>query len=213
MIERPNFIAIEGTIGAGKTSLAKMLAERYDAKLLLEGFEENEFLPKFYKHPERYAFTTELAFLAERYQQLNYGSAEPNLFHQITVSDYFLSKSLIFASVNLQDDEYRLFRKLFDLMFRAIIKPELLIYLYLPVDKLRKNIAKRGRIFENSIAPDYLDSLQKTYLEFLKNDCKDLNVIILDVSRVDFVNDSQAFDRLVKIIEKPISNRFIEVVV
>jgi deoxyadenosine/deoxycytidine kinase len=213
MEAKNNFIAIEGTIGAGKTSLAHMLAKRYGAKLLLEGFEENEFLPKFYKNPDRYAFQTEMAFLAERYHQLNYGSTEPDLFHQTTVSDYFLSKSLIFASVNLKDDEYRLFRRLFDLMFKAITKPDLLIYLYHSVDKLRENIDKRGRSYEKSIAEDYLDSLQKTYLEFLKNECKDLNIIILDISSIDFVKDASSFQKMVNIIEEPRANRLIEVVV
>ena len=163
-----NYISIEGTIGAGKTTLAEMLSSHYGADLILEQFEDNPFLPKFYEEPERYAFPVELTFLAERYQQIKRRNVGPNLFNQLAIGDYFLSKSLIFAGTNLKEDEYRLFRELFDIMFQSIPKPDLLIYLYAPVEKLQENIKMRGRAYEQDIESAYLEQIQNQYLEFLR---------------------------------------------
>lgn len=198
-----SFIAIEGNIGAGKTTLSRMLAEHYGAELLLEGFEDNAFLPKFYREPERYAFPLELSFLADRFHQLNTDAAGPNLFTNLTISDYFLSKSVIFAKTNLGPDEYKLFRQLFDIMFDRIPKPDLLIYLYAPVDKLLRNIRRRGRRYEQNIAPDYLDNLQRQYLDFLRKQSGQMRIHLLDTSNIDFVQNRPDFESILSIIETP----------
>ena len=200
-----SYISIEGTIGAGKTPLAKMLATHYGAKLVLEQFENNEFLPKFYNEPERYAFRVELSFLAERYKQRKSHALGPNLFNDLTVADYFLSKSLVFASSNLKEDEYKLFREVFDIMFHTVPKPDLLVYLYVPIEKLLSNIRKRGRRYEQNISFEYLQLIQDQYLEFLRKYSDQLKVLILDVSELDFVKNEQDFNSIVNIIEKPIS--------
>lgn len=197
-----NFIAVEGNIGAGKTTLAKMLARHYKADLVLEGFEDNAFLPKFYKDPERYAFPVELSFLADRYQQLNQRGIGPNLFSSLTVSDYFISKSLIFARTNLSEDEYRLFWQLFEIMFQSLPKPDLLIYLYSPVEKLMSNIRKRGRRYEQNIQTAYLERIQQQYLDFLRQHSGQLRVVLLDTSSADFVKNPKDFQKILSIVEK-----------
>jgi deoxyadenosine/deoxycytidine kinase len=200
-----NYIAIEGAIGAGKTTLAKLMAQHYESRLVLEGFSDNEFLPKFYKDPGRYAFPLELSFLAERFQQIKKEGMGADLFNHTVISDYFLSKSVIFARTNLQDDEYRLFRELFDIMFQSVPKPDLLMYLYLPVEKLMENIRKRGRGYEQNIAPEYLHRLQSQYLEFLNKHHSGLRILVLDVSEVDFVKNKKDFNSIIDIVEKPVS--------
>lgn len=205
MKEHYNYISIEGTIGAGKTTLARMLAEHYGAELILEQFEDNAFLPAFYEDPERYAFPVELSFLAERYQQIKKISPGPNLFDELFISDYFLSKSLVFASTNLKEEEYKLFRDVFDIMFHTVPKPDLLVYLYVPVEKLLSNIRKRGRRYEQNIPYDYLERIQNQYLEFLRKYSDQLKVLVLDVSKLDFVKNEQDFNSIVKVLEKPIS--------
>lgn len=205
MLKNYSYISIEGTIGAGKTTLAKMLARHYRAKLVLEEFENNEFLPKFYNDSERYAFSLELSFLAERYQQIKKQELGPNLFNELTFADYFLSKSLIFASSNLKEDEYKLFRDVFNIMFLSVPKPDLLVYLYVPVEKLLTNIRKRGRRYEQNISYEYLQRIQDQYLEFFRKYADQLKVLILDVSDLDFVKNEQDFNSIVDIIEKPIS--------
>jgi deoxyguanosine kinase len=199
-----NFICIEGNIGAGKTTLARKLSDHYSAELLLESFEDNNFLPKFYKEPERYAFPLELSFLAERFHQLHGSSLGPNLFSALTVSDYYISKSLIFARTNLSQDEYKLFWQLFDIMFQNIPKPDLLVYLYAPVEKLLENIRKRGRQYEQEIKPDYLSGLQNQYLDFLRKQSGHMRVLLLDISDVDFVKSDNDFERILSIIETPV---------
>src|SRR5690606_11155223 len=182
-----------------------MLAKHYDAKLVLEEFENNDFLPRFYSDPERYAFTVELSFLAERYQQIKKHELGPNLFNELTIADYFLSKSLVFASSNLKEDEYKLFREVFDIMFHSVPNPDLLVYLYVPFEKLLANIRKRGRRYEQNISYEYLQLIQDQYLEFLRKYTDQLKVLILDVSELDFVKNEQDFNSIVDIIEKPIS--------
>lgn len=181
-----NYIAIEGNIGAGKTSLAHKIAQDFNARLLMERFADNPFLPKFYNDAQRYAFTLEMSFLADRYQQISEDLAQLDLFKQFVVSDYDVFKSLIFSKITLNTDEYGLYRKLFYLMYKDIPKPELYIYLYQNTERLQQNIKKRGRDYEQNIADDYLDKINSGYLEFLKSQ-KDFNVKIIDVSNRDFV--------------------------
>ncbi|MDO7137492.1 2-amino-4-hydroxy-6-hydroxymethyldihydropteridine diphosphokinase [Algibacter lectus] len=183
---RYNYIAIEGNIGAGKTSLANKIAQDFNARLLMERFADNPFLPKFYKDAQRYAFTLEMSFLADRYQQISEDLAQLDLFTQFVVSDYDVFKSLIFSKITLNADEYGLYRKLFYLMYKDIPKPELYVYLYQNTTRLQENIKKRGRDYEQNIADDYLEKINSGYLEFLKSQ-KDFNVKIIDISDRDFV--------------------------
>ena len=181
-----NFIAIEGNIGAGKTSLASQISEDFNAKLILERFADNPFLPKFYKEPQRYAFTLEMSFLADRYQQISDDLSQLDLFKDFIVSDYDVHKSLIFSRVTLPEDEFKLYRKLFYQVYRDIAKPDLYVYLYQNTERLQKNIKKRGRNYEQDIQDEYLDKINAGYIEFLRNQT-DLNVKIIDISERDFV--------------------------
>ena len=181
-----NYIVIEGNIGAGKTSFASLLAEECNARLILEQFEENSFLPKFYEDPARYAFPLELSFLADRYQQLKSQFNASDLFKTFTVADYFIFKSLIFASKNLEPLEFGLYSKLFAIVSSVVPKPDMIVYLYLNLENLKKNIEKRGRPYEQNIQFDYLDKIQKGYLEFLRQQ-SDLRVLVIDTNELDFV--------------------------
>jgi len=181
-----NYIAIEGNIGAGKTSLTTQISEDFNAKLVLERFADNPFLPKFYKEPQRYAFTLEMSFLADRYQQITDDLGQLDLFKDFIVSDYDVFKSLIFSKITLQPDEFKLYRKLFYLMYKDIPKPDLYVYLYQNTERLQANIKKRGRKYESDIADDYLDKINAGYLEFLKSQT-DFNIKIIDISDKDFV--------------------------
>jgi len=195
------FIAIEGNIGAGKTSLAKKIAKTYNAKLILEQFEDNSFLPKFYKDPDRYAFPLELSFLAERYQQLKETLGVRDLFKNFTVSDYFINKSLIFSRKTLIQDEFKLYSKLFDIMNQSIVKPELLVYLYADVEHLQKNISQRGREYEQEIKDDYLEQIQESYFDFIKHQT-DMKILIINTNDLDFVNIDEDFELISSIIFK-----------
>ena len=181
-----NYIAIEGNIGAGKTSLATKISHDFNAKLILERFADNPFLPKFYEDANRYAFTLEMSFLADRYQQISDDLSQLDLFKDFIVSDYDVFKSMIFSKITLNEDEFSLYRKLFYLMYKDISKPELYVYLYQNTERLQKNIKKRGRDYEQNIADDYLEKINTGYLDFLKTQ-KDFNVKIIDVSDRDFV--------------------------
>lgn len=183
-----NYIAIEGNIGAGKTSLAHKIAHDFNAKLILERFADNPFLPKFYEEPQRYAFTLEMSFLADRYQQISDDLSQLDLFKDFMVSDYDIYKSLIFSKITLPEDEFKLYRKLFYLMYKDIAKPDLYVYLYQNTERLQENIKKRGRDYEQNIDNDYLEKINSGYLEFLKNQTE-LNVKIIDISEKDFVNN------------------------
>jgi 2-amino-4-hydroxy-6-hydroxymethyldihydropteridine diphosphokinase len=183
-----NYIAIEGNIGAGKTSLATRIAHDFNAKLILERFADNPFLPKFYEDAKRYAFTLEMSFLADRYQQISDDLSQLDLFKDFIVSDYDVFKSLIFSKVTLPEDEFKLYRKLFYLMYKDIAKPDLYVYLYQNTEQLQKNIKKRGRDYEQDIEDDYLDKINSGYLEFLKSQT-DFNVKIIDISDKDFVEN------------------------
>ena len=183
-----NYIAIEGNIGAGKTSLSNKISSDFNAKLILERFADNPFLPKFYKEPERYAFTLEMSFLADRYQQISDDLSQLDLFKDFMVSDYDVNKSLVFSKVTLPEDEFRLYRKLFYQVYKDIAKPDLYVYLYQNTERLQANIKKRGRNYEKDIKDDYLDKINSGYLEFLKSQ-PEMNVKIIDVSEKDFVKN------------------------
>ena len=187
-----NYIAIEGNIGAGKTSLANKIAYDFNAKLILERFADNAFLPKFYKEPERYAFTLEMSFLADRYQQISDDLSQLDLFKDFMVSDYDVNKSLIFSKVTLPEDEFRLYRKLFYQVYRDIAKPDLYVYLHQNTERLKANIKKRGRKYESDIKDEYLEQLNSGYLEFLKSQTE-LNVKIIDISDRDFVKNRKDY--------------------
>lgn len=183
-----NYIAIEGNIGAGKTSLASRIAHDFNGKLILERFADNPFLPKFYEEPKRYAFTLEMSFLADRYQQISDDLSQLDLFKDFIVSDYDIYKSLIFSKITLPEDEFKLYRRLFYMMYKDIAKPDRYIYLYQNTERLQENIKKRGRDYEQNIDGDYLEKINTGYLEFLKNQTE-LNVKIIDISDRDFVDN------------------------
>ena len=182
-----NYLVIEGNIGAGKTTLAGMIAEKFNARLILEQFEENPFLPKFYEDPSRYSFPVELSFLAARYHQLHKELTSPDLFKSFTVADYFFSKSLIFSQITLQVDEFNLYRTLFDIIHKQLPKPDLYVYLHVSVEKLLSNIRQRGREYEKDISAEYLEKLQKGYFEYLRS-LPGQRILILDVNELDFVS-------------------------
>jgi len=198
-----NFIAIEGNIGAGKTSLASRIAEDFNAKLILEEFEDNAFLPKFYKEPDKYAFPLEMTFLASRYQQLKDKLGQQDLFKDFTISDYYIVKSLIFAKKTLPTDEYNLYTRFFNIIFTQIPKPDLLVYLYLKTPNLQANIIKRGRPYEQAIENEYLDKIQEGYFEYFKQQHKSQRVLIIDTNEIDFVNNENDYKKIVDIINRP----------
>ncbi|MBC8265478.1 MAG: deoxynucleoside kinase [Flavobacteriales bacterium] len=198
-----NFICIEGNIGVGKTSLAKKIAEDCNARLVLEEFADNPFLPNFYKEPEKYAFPLELFFMAERYKQLK-EVLEQEMFSSFTVSDYFFVKSRLFAKNNLSKDELQLFYRLFDIMLASLPKPDLLVYLHADIQCLQKNIKNRGRIYEQNISDKYLLNIQKKYFDYFKKQ-KSFAVLIIDVTNADFIKDSRTYEKIVTAIKKPYS--------
>lgn len=193
------YLVIEGNIGAGKTSFATRLSEDTHSRLMLEQFGENPFLARFYEDPERYAFQVELSFLSERYQQIKTELGHPDLFGQPVISDYFLAKSLIFSKHNLQNDELFLFEKLFKIIQQQAPKPDLYVYLHLPVEKLLENIRKRGRPFEQNIQPEYLKEVQAGYFGFFKSQTE-LKILVIDSSGIDFVNNSADYQQIKKLI-------------
>ena len=202
-LERFNYIAFEGNIGAGKTTLVQKIAEDFNAKTVLERFADNPFLPKFYKDQNRYAFPLEMSFLADRYQQLSDDLAQFDLFKDFVIADYHIFKSLIFAKITLAEDEYRLYRNLFDIIYKEMPKPDLYVYLYQNTTRLLQNIKKRGRSYEQNISAEYLDKINNGYLEYIKSQ-KDLNVLIIDVSDRDFVRKHEDYLFILNEIQKVI---------
>jgi deoxyguanosine kinase len=198
-----NYIAIEGNIGAGKTTLTTKIADDFNAKTVLERFADNPFLPKFYKDQNRYAFPLEMSFLADRYQQISDDLAQFDLFKDFIVADYHIFKSLIFAKVTLHEDEVRLYKTLFDIIYKEMSKPDLYIYLYQNTDRLLQNIKRRGRNYEQEIPADYLDKINKGYLDYIKSQT-DLNVLIIDVSDRDFVKKQEDYIFILDEIQKKI---------
>ena len=194
-----SYITIEGCIGAGKTTLAKRIADDYNGKLILEQFEDNPFLPKFYKDQEKYAFPLEMSFLASRYQQLMDQLSSQDLFHEFTVSDYFITKSLIFARRTLEKDELSLYSRLFNIIEANLPKPQLLVYLYSDIDRLLSNIKKRGRDYEQDITGEYLRNIQEGYFDFIRQQ-KNKRILIMDTNNVDFVADDQVYEKMIKLI-------------
>jgi len=191
------FIAIEGNIGVGKTTFSKMLSDKLGCKLILEEFADNPFLPKFYKNPERYAFSLELFFMAERYRQLG-EVRDQDLFSKGLVSDYFFVKSKLFAKNNLSDEELLLFNRLSDIALNNLPKPDLILYLHSDVDRLQQNISKRGREYEQDISDSYLLDIQNKYFDFFKKQ-QEYPVLVVDVSDKDFVTDESTFNSLLKL--------------
>ncbi|MBF2709571.1 2-amino-4-hydroxy-6-hydroxymethyldihydropteridine diphosphokinase [Flavobacterium soyangense] len=191
-LEQFNYIAFEGNIGAGKTTLTTKIAEDFNAKTVLERFADNPFLPKFYEDQNRYAFPLEMSFLADRYKQLSDDLAQFDLFKDFIVADYHIFKSLIFAKITLAEDEYRLYRTLFDIVYREMPKPDLYIYLYQNSERLLENIKKRGRDYEQKIPASYLDKINNGYLDYIKSQTE-LNVLIIDVSDKDFVKNQEDY--------------------
>lgn len=189
------FLVIEGNIGAGKTTLASKLAEEYNAKLILEQFADNPFLPKFYRDQERYSFPLELSFLADRYNQIKKQVLNLDLFYSFLIADYYFAKSSIFAQNTLKDDEYRLFRQIFDIVFESMPKPDLYVYLHANTDKLLKNIAKRGRDYEQSIDPEYLEKIKQGYFVFFKQ-INSFPILIIDTNNIDFVSNPDHYEQL-----------------
>lgn len=196
-----NYIAIEGNIGAGKTTLATKISEDFNGKLILEGFADNPFLPKFYKDQARYAFPLEMSFLADRYLQLSDDLAQFDLFKDFIVADYHIFKSLIFAKVTLGSDEFRLYKTMFDIIYKEMPKPGLYVYLYQNTERLLQNIKKRGRSYEQEIPAEYLDKINRGYLDYIKSQTS-LNVLVIDVSDYDFVENQEDYLSILEQIQE-----------
>jgi len=197
-----NYIVVEGNIGAGKTSLSKLLSDDLNARLILEEFSDNPFLPLFYKNPDRYGFPVELFFMTERHKQLQDLLLKGNLFQEYVVSDYIFSKTLLFAGQNLVDEELRLFQRLFHTLNASFPKPHLLVYLHRSVDDLLSNISKRGRAYEQDISAAYLLKIQQAYFDFFRMVEHDLSILILDVEGLDFINNTEHYQIVIEQLEK-----------
>lgn len=197
-----NFIVIEGNIGAGKTTLATKMAEDLGAKLILEQFADNPFLPKFYEDPEKHAFPLELSFLAERYHQLKKELTTHDIFNPTVISDYYFVKSMIFAKSNLKEDEFALYTKLFHIINDSLPKPDLLVYLYHNIDRLQANIKKRGRDYEQNITDEYLIKIQTGYFDFLKQ-LPEQRIVIIDVNNVDYTSNQTDYDLMIELLKNP----------
>jgi deoxyadenosine/deoxycytidine kinase len=192
-----NSIAIEGNIGVGKTTLAKKLAKDTGANVVLEEFNENPFLPRFYDNREKYAFPLELSFLAQRYKQLKNLFAQSSLFMPLTISDYHLTKSLVFAKINLDDEYYTKFRSMFYILYHSVPKPDLMVYLNSSLDNILKNIHSRSRPYEKTIEKKYLQKIHDAYLEFFRQN-NDIRVLVLDLEHTDIVHTPGLYNNLYK---------------
>jgi deoxyadenosine/deoxycytidine kinase len=194
-----HFITIEGNIGAGKTTLSHLLSRHFNARLVLEEFADNPFLPKFYENPKLYAFPLELFFMAERYKQLKDLIQQKDLFQNITISDYLFTKCLLFAKVNLPEDEFRLYQRLFEIIHQQLLQPDLLIYLHTPVSRLQQNIKKRNRTYEKNIADEYLFSIQETYTHYIKQ--HNIKTLFIDASNADFLGNEKHLQVVIDALE------------
>lgn len=195
-----HFITIEGNIGAGKTTLSHLLAKKLNARLILEEFADNPFLPKFYENPKQYAFPLELFFMAERFKQQKEMLHTNDLFQNITISDYLFTKCLLFAKVNLPEEEFRLYQKLFDIMYQQLSFPDIVIYLHSPVNRLQANIRKRNRSYEQKIPDEYLFNIQETYTNYIRQ--HNIKTIIVDASNADFLGNEQHLQVILDALEK-----------
>jgi deoxyguanosine kinase len=198
------FIAIEGNIGAGKTTLSHLLSQHYNAKLILEEFAENPFLTKFYENPKQYAFPLELFFLAERFKQQQDLVKSKDLFQEVMVSDYIFTKCLLFAKVNLPEEEFRLYQKMFDVFYQQLTPPDILIYLHSPVNRLQNNIKKRNRKFEQAIPDEYLFQIQETYTSYIKQ--HNIKTIFIDASNADFLYNEAHLKVITDALEKDLED-------
>jgi deoxyguanosine kinase len=199
-----HFITIEGNIGAGKTTLAHLLSKHYNARLILEQFADNPFLSKFYENPAQNAFPLELFFMAERFKQLKELIHTKDLFQNITVSDYLFNKCLLFAKVNLPDEEFRLYQKLFAILSQQLVQPDMLIYLHTPVYRLQQNIKKRNRPYEQSITDRYLSDIQETYVNYIRQ--QNIKTLFVDAERADFLGNESHFRIISEALEKEFEN-------
>ena len=199
-----NFITIEGNIGAGKTTLAYLLSKHFNARLILEEFADNPFLPKFYENQRQYAFPLELFFMAERYKQLKDLLQTKDMFQNVTISDYLFTKCLLFAKVNLPEEEFILYQKLFDIISPQVVQPDLLIYLHAPVNKLKENIKKRNRSYEKAIDPEYLFALQEIYTQYIKQ--HNIKTLFIDASKSDFLGNEDHLKVVIDALNKDYEN-------
>lgn len=197
------YVAIEGPIGVGKTSLAKLLAEKLGARTVLEDFEDNPFLSDFYEDPERFAFQTQLNFLIQRYQQQQ-ELRQVDIFHNLLITDYMFIKDRLFASLNLNEKEMNLYDTIANLLEKNVINPDLVIYLQADTDTLMKNISKRNRSFEVNISYKYIDGLNEVYNEYFFR-YQDTPLIIINTNNIDFVNNFDDLEEVIQCIREPIS--------
>ena len=205
LFSKLQFMAIEGNIGAGKTTLAKKIAADFNAKLVLERFADNPFLPKFYKDQSRYAFPLEMSFLADRYQQFTDDTSQFDLFKKFMISDYDINKSLIFAKITLPAEEFSLYRRVFDFMYREVRKPDVYVFLFQDSERLLENIKKRGRAYEKGISREYLEKINQGYMGFIKGR-KEENCIIIELEELDFVKSRSDYERILAKIQSFIVN-------
>ena len=195
-----HFITIEGNIGAGKTTLAHLLSKHYNARLILEQFADNPFLPKFYENPKQFAFPLELFFMAERFKQLKELLQQKDLFQSVTITDYLFTKCLLFAKVNLSEDEFRLYQRLFEIMYQQLLQPDIVIYLHSPVSKLQQNIRKRNRSYEQNISDEYLFNIQQTYTHYIRQ--HNIKTLFIDASNADFLGNEKHLQVVLDALEK-----------
>lgn len=199
-----SFITIEGNIGAGKTTLAHLLSKHYNARLILEQFADNPFLPKFYESPQQFAFPLELFFMAERFKQLKELIQQKDLFQNVTISDYLFTKCLLFAKVNLPDDEFRLYQRLFEIIHQQLVQPDILIYLHVPLIKLQQNIKKRNRPYEQNIQNEYLFDIQETYTHYIKQ--HNVKTLFVDASKADFLGNEEHLKTIINALDREYPN-------
>jgi len=195
-----HFITIEGNIGAGKTTLSHLLSKHFNARLILEQFADNPFLPKFYENPQQFAFPLELFFMAERFKQLKDLLQQKDMFQTLTISDYLFTKCLLFAKVNLSEDEFRLYQRIFDIIHQQLVQPDLLIYLHAPVSKLQNNIKKRNRSYEQKIPDEYLFNIQETYTNYIRQ--HNIKTLFIDTTNADFLGNERHLQVVLEALEK-----------
>ena len=198
------FITIEGNIGAGKTTLAHLLSKHFNARLILEEFADNPFLPKFYENPGQFAFPLELFFMAERYKQLKELLQQKDMFQTVTISDYLFTKCLLFAKVNLPADEFRLYQRLFEIIHQQLVQPDILIYLHAPVNKLQENIRKRNRVYEQKIPNEYLFNIQEKYTHYIKE--HRIKTLFVDASNANFLDNEKQVQVIINALDKDYEN-------
>ena len=195
-----NFITIEGNIGAGKTTLAHLLSKHYNARLILEEFADNPFLPKFYENPKQNAFPLELFLMAERFKQLKELLQTQDMFQHLTISDYLFTKCLLFAKVTLPADEFRLYQRLFEIIHQQLVEPDLLVYLHSPISKLQANIRKRNRSYEQNIPDEYLFNIQETYTNYIRQ--HNVKTLFIDTTNADFVGNDKHLRIIIEALDR-----------